>query len=62
VCSLPDTFMSWFVLTHLHVWLAMVRLQIPDSPDAQLVCKELYDVFWEDVEHRIRMTGVCCLV
>lgn len=60
MCRLPDTFMSWFFLTHLHVWMAMVRLQAAGD-DGVVLSKELYEVFWEDVEHRIRLTGVWAL-
>lgn len=26
-CQLPDTFQSWFLITHLHVWMCLVRLK-----------------------------------
>lgn len=35
----------------------MVRLQTAGE-DGVMLSKELYEVFWEDVEHRIRLTGV----
>ncbi len=56
-CSLPDTFQSWFLVTQLHLWMCMVRAK-KEGKDGHYVCQQLVSLFWYDVEHRIKLTGV----
>ena len=59
VCSLPDSFQSWFLIAHLHVWLCMVRLK-REGRDGSFVMKQVVSTFWYDVEQRMRVLGVSC--
>ena len=59
-CSLPDTFQSWFLIAHLHVWLCLVRLK-REGKDGSLVIREVVTTFWYDVEQRMRVLGVSCV-
>ena len=56
-CGLPDTFQSWFLVAHLHVWLCLVRLK-REGKDGSLVIREVVTTFWHDVEQRMRVLGV----
>lgn len=56
-CKLPDTFQSWFLVTHLHIWMCMVRAK-KEGQDGHYVCQQLVTLFWYDVEHRIKLAGV----
>ena len=58
LCGLPDTFQSWFLVTQLHVWLALVRFKREGRDGADLY-KHLVTLFWHDVEHRMKLSGVC---
>lgn len=53
---LPDTFNSWFMKVHLHVWMTYIRLGSIEG--GNYLRKELHDVFVEDIEHRVRLLGV----
>ncbi|EGD73529.1 hypothetical protein PTSG_05233 [Salpingoeca rosetta] len=56
-CQLPDTFQSWFLITHLHVWMCLVRLK-QEGGDGKRTYKALVELFWKDVEYRMRAMGV----
>lgn len=56
-CSLPNTFQSWFLIAHLHVWLCLVRLK-REGKDGSLVIREVVSTFWYDVQQRMAMLGV----
>lgn len=56
-CSLPDSFQSWFLIAHLHVWLFMVRLK-REGPDGEYLIRQVVSTFWYDVEHRMRAMEV----
>lgn len=56
-CQLPDTFQSWFLITQLHLWMCMVRAK-REEQDGHFICQQLVTLFWYDVEHRIKLTGV----
>ncbi|KZT22134.1 hypothetical protein NEOLEDRAFT_1138481 [Neolentinus lepideus HHB14362 ss-1] len=53
-CDLPPTFQSWFTITNLHVWLLVVRLRALPPPHGINHIQALVDVFFLDVEDRIR--------
>jgi len=57
VCGLPDSFQSWFLLAHLHVWLLMVRLK-REEEEGMFVVRQIVRMFWDDVEKRTTMIGV----
>lgn len=57
MCSLPDTFQSWFLITHLHVWMLLVRLK-REGEDGDYLIRQLSVTFWHDVESRMRALGV----
>ena len=54
---MPDSFQSWFIVAHLHVWLCTVRLR-EEGEDGKFVMHELVRLFWEDVEQRVTAMGV----
>eukprot|EP00042_Codosiga_hollandica_P058369 m.878705 g.878705 ORF g.878705 m.878705 type:complete len:275 (-) comp59838_c0_seq5:62-886(-) len=57
LCSLPDTFQSWFLVMHLHVWMCMVRLKSEGSDGAKAY-KQLVALMWHDVQYRMKLAGV----
>jgi len=57
VAKMPDTFMSWFQVTTLHVWMVMARLR-QEGPEGKRIIDELWNTLWEDVEHRMRVSGM----
>lgn len=59
--KLPNTFQSWFLVAHLHLWMCLVRLK-REGKDGHFMIRELVSTFWEDVKQRMSMLGVCCVV
>ncbi|KAG9304420.1 hypothetical protein G9A89_019982 [Geosiphon pyriformis] len=51
-CGLPETFQTWFCVTHLHVWMLMVRLR-PEK-DGKRLNQTLVNEFFMNAEWRIR--------
>ncbi|KAF9978191.1 Protein cbp3, mitochondrial [Actinomortierella ambigua] len=51
-CGLPDNFQTWFSVTHLHVWLLMVRIR--GEPKAKVFQQQLVNHFFIDMEDRMR--------
>eukprot|EP00127_Corallochytrium_limacisporum_P003257 Clim_evm106s147 gene=Clim_evmTU106s147 len=58
--ELPDTFMSWFAVTNLHVWLTMYRLR-QEGQEHKPFTQELVNFFWQDVEERMRIAGLSAM-
>ena len=58
---MPDTFHSWFLIAELHLWLCMVRLAREDN-DGKYIIKEMGELFWRDVEERMKLVGVSKLL
>lgn len=58
MCSLPNTLQSWFLVTHLHLWLCILQLGRLDEEDAKMAKRILSGVFWNDVDERIKALGV----
>ncbi|XP_003384330.1 PREDICTED: ubiquinol-cytochrome-c reductase complex assembly factor 1-like [Amphimedon queenslandica] len=54
---LPDTFGSWFLIAHLHIWLFLVRLK-REGEDGRFITHQLVNIFWTDTEERMRALGV----
>ncbi|KNC76146.1 hypothetical protein SARC_11343 [Sphaeroforma arctica JP610] len=51
--------MSWFSVTHLHVWMCMCRNAHLDDPHyVKNLNKDLYECFQEDISARIYAMGV----
>ena len=57
VLSMPDSFQSWFIVAHLHVWLCTVRLR-EEGEDGKFVMHEMVRIFWDDVEQKMTAMGV----
>jgi len=56
VCKLPDNFATWFIVTHLHVWMLMVRFRA--EKEGHHYNQQLVNRFFEDAEERIRESGI----
>ena len=58
-CRMPDTFQSWFLVCHLHVWMCLVRLKAASpEKDGRFAYKQLVGVFWSDVQQRMHVMGM----
>ncbi|KAF9107070.1 Protein cbp3, mitochondrial, partial [Mortierella sp. AM989] len=51
-CGLPDNFQTWFSVTHLHVWLLMVRIRAENQ--GKVFQQQLVNHFFHDIEDRMR--------
>ena len=54
---MPNTFQSWFLVAHLHIWFLLVRLK-REGPDGTFMINQVVTTFWEDVEARMKELGV----
>ncbi|XP_065063076.1 ubiquinol-cytochrome-c reductase complex assembly factor 1-like [Rhopilema esculentum] len=57
VCNMPDTFQSWFLVIHLHIWMCYVRLNSLDD-DGKTVNQKMAELMWEDIRERINLLGI----
>lgn len=57
VLLMPDSFQSWFLVAHLHLWLCSLRLR-EEGKEGTFVLKEMVKLFWEDAEQKITALGV----
>ena len=55
--GMPDTFQSWFLINQLHVWMCLVRLK-PEGKDGRHMYQRMVQIFWDDVEERMKVMGV----
>lgn len=55
-CELPDTFQSWFIVLHLHIWMCLVRLKA-EGKDGRFLYRKLVEMMWFDVEERMKNLG-----
>ncbi|CAH0763725.1 unnamed protein product [Diatraea saccharalis] len=65
--ELPDTFVSWFTVTELHVWMLMVRYMAEDiataitdknkyiKADGHFVRNCIIEALWADVANKIKL-------
>ncbi|KAL0832819.1 hypothetical protein ABMA28_000980 [Loxostege sticticalis] len=65
--DLPDTFVSWFTITELHVWILMVRYMAEDisistndkkqyvKGDGHFVRNCIIEALWADVGNKIKL-------
>ncbi|VDN56882.1 unnamed protein product, partial [Dracunculus medinensis] len=52
--GLPDHFTSWFKLTLMHIWMALLRLHVSLEAKAYLRVRHgVLSAFWLDVDNRI---------
>lgn len=68
--DLPDTFVSWFTITELHVWILMVRYMAEDisiatndkkqyvKGDGHFVRNCIIEALWADVGNKIKLLEV----
>ncbi|KAG7199889.1 hypothetical protein KM043_014335 [Ampulex compressa] len=54
--NMPDTFLSWFLITELHVWMLMMRF-MAEGKYGKFVRKHLVAAMWEDVSMRVTKLG-----
>ncbi|XP_068706087.1 ubiquinol-cytochrome-c reductase complex assembly factor 1-like [Montipora foliosa] len=55
-CELPDTFQSWFIVLHLHIWMCLVRLKA-EGKDGRFLYRKLVEMMWFDIEERMKNLG-----
>lgn len=53
---LADTFFTWFLITELHVWMIMLRLQDAGREGPDLI-KNLVAAMWQDADMRKKKLG-----
>lgn len=56
-CDMSDTFLSWYLVTELHLWMLCVRL-MENGPEGALCKKFVIEHLWSDLRHRLKMLGV----
>eukprot|EP00976_Prorocentrum_cordatum_P104548 1193941-Prorocentrum_minimum.AAC.5 len=56
--QLENNFRGQFSVTALHIWLSLARLR-EEGADGKRMSQVLYDIWWEDVQKRVRDEGVC---
>lgn len=54
--DLPNTFMSWFVITELHVWMMMVRV-MDIGEKGRMVRNGIVQELWNDASIRSKSLG-----
>nr|CAD7576457.1 unnamed protein product [Timema californicum] len=55
--KLPDTFLSWFLVTELHVWMMLVRL-MAEGKDGRFTRNIVVEAMWSDTNTRAKKLGV----
>ncbi|XP_059836972.1 ubiquinol-cytochrome-c reductase complex assembly factor 1 isoform X3 [Hypanus sabinus] len=55
-CSLSDTLSSWFLVTQLHVWMALVRMK-QEGREGKYMCRYIVHSMWEDLQQRGKIMG-----
>lgn len=51
--SLPDNYLSWFLVTELHVWMMQVRA-MAEGKEGRVIRNEVVARMWEDCDTRIK--------
>lgn len=54
--GLDTTFVSWFKINLIHVWMLLVRLRSSDR--GVQFSQDFFDAFWRDCEHKLVTIGV----
>ncbi|XP_064482369.1 ubiquinol-cytochrome-c reductase complex assembly factor 1-like [Ornithodoros turicata] len=53
--KIPDTFLSWFFITELHVWICLTRVMAEqDERKALYLRNEIITNMWSDTQQRIK--------
>ncbi|KAI9218038.1 ubiquinol-cytochrome C chaperone-domain-containing protein [Blastocladiella britannica] len=55
--GLPDTFQTWFAITQVHVWMAMVRLRA-EGPEGKEAIQGMVSHLFRDMEDRLWAMGI----
>nr|CAD7400714.1 unnamed protein product [Timema poppensis] len=55
--KLSDTFLSWFLVTELHVWMVLVRL-MAEGKDGRFARNVVVEAMWSDTNTRAKKLGV----
>ena len=55
---MPESFETWFQITNLHVWILACRFRALQPPLGKAYIQHLLNVFFEDIEARMRLYGV----
>ena len=51
--ALPDNYLSWFLVTQLHVWMLQVRA-MSEGKEGRIMRNELVSRMWEDCDERLK--------
>ncbi|XP_013774475.1 ubiquinol-cytochrome-c reductase complex assembly factor 1-like [Limulus polyphemus] len=54
--QLPDTFLSWFLVMELHVWMCLVRV-MKEGDKGRFVRNKVVEAMWKDVDMRLSKLG-----
>lgn len=58
--GMPNTFVSWFLITELHVWMLLVRSMAEGSEkneDGRFMRNTIVEAMWTDVSSRAKKLG-----
>lgn len=55
--GLADTYFSWFLVTELHVWMLLVRLNVGKSKEGRFLRNFIIEALWEDMDARAKMVA-----
>ena len=53
--DMPDTFMSWFLVSELHVYMLCNRILVGQTGEGQRVKSAIVKSFWYDVLERVKL-------
>lgn len=53
---MPNTFNSWFLITELHTWMALVKL-MEDKKRGRVVRNAMVETLWQDANTRAKELG-----
>lgn len=58
---MADTFYSWFLVTELHVWMAMTRY-MAEGKNGKAIRNYIVTAMWEDTNARVEKLGVSVII
>merc|ERR1712241_350394 len=53
--DLPDTFMSWFLVSELHIYMVCNRILVGQTAEGQRIKTAIVKSFWFDVLERVKL-------
>lgn len=53
--DMPDTFMSWFLITELHMWMIINRIMVNNDEDFERVRDIMISTLWQDCQIRVKL-------